>query len=223
MSSTEQYPEVPVDESGIVPQQANRPPDWPKKIRTLTATELDRLTIDSAGRFYWDGRLVNYEPPESAKPKAPEQIERAPVEAEPAAYSHDEPKPQEIADSTDLDRSAELQSQAVVHRDERIHDLDDVRAAQHRVIHHHDTIDGEIAGAIAAPVIQMPDRFRIKLSRWQSLGAILAVLCLMFGALGVGAFGLATAHDWGCRTGMVKFQCPAPPPARTPARSDIPA
>src|ERR1700754_583574 len=63
MSSTEPYPEVSTaDESGIVPPQ-NRSPEWPKKIRTLTATELDRLTIDSAGRFYWDGRLVNYEPP----------------------------------------------------------------------------------------------------------------------------------------------------------------
>ena len=47
MSSTEPYPEVTADESGIVPHQSSRAPEWPKKIRTLTATELDRLTIDS--------------------------------------------------------------------------------------------------------------------------------------------------------------------------------
>jgi len=75
--STEPYPEVSVnvDESGIVPPQAGRSPEWPKKIRTLTATELDRLTIDDTGRFYWDGRLVNYEPPDfkssSDKPSDP--------------------------------------------------------------------------------------------------------------------------------------------------------
>lgn len=64
----DQYPEVSSDDSGLVPQQAEA--EWPKKIRTLSAGELDRLTIDSAGRFYWDGQLVNYHaadahPPES--------------------------------------------------------------------------------------------------------------------------------------------------------------
>src|SRR5512142_3239649 len=64
--STEPYPEPNVDESGIGPQQTQQHgPEWPKKIRTLTASELDRLTIDSSGRFYWDGKLVNYEPPEA--------------------------------------------------------------------------------------------------------------------------------------------------------------
>ena len=58
--STE-YPEVSGDESGIVPPQSARTSEWPKKLRTLTAAELDRLTIDNAGRFYWDGKLVNYD------------------------------------------------------------------------------------------------------------------------------------------------------------------
>ena len=39
----------------------------------LTAAELDRLTIDAAGRFYWDGRLVNYEPPVPPKPPVEEK------------------------------------------------------------------------------------------------------------------------------------------------------
>src|SRR4051812_8863539 len=59
--STDTYPEVSVDESGIVPPQGGRPSEWPKKLRTLTAAELDRLTIDSSGRFYWDGKLVDYD------------------------------------------------------------------------------------------------------------------------------------------------------------------
>ena len=71
--SNEPYPEVTVtgDESAIVPPQSGRGPEWPKKIRTLTAAELDRLTIDSAGRFYWDNKLVNYEL--ANKPNEPEQ------------------------------------------------------------------------------------------------------------------------------------------------------
>ena len=51
--SEEANPEVKlnVDESGIVASQTARPSEWPKKLRTLTAAELDRLTIDSSGRF----------------------------------------------------------------------------------------------------------------------------------------------------------------------------
>ena len=60
MDRTETYPEVGGEESGLVPPQGHKG-EWPKKIRTLTAVELDRLTIDGDGRFYWDGRLVNYE------------------------------------------------------------------------------------------------------------------------------------------------------------------
>src|SRR5438876_5449932 len=66
MDRPEQYPEVSSEESGIVPQDGPRA-DWPKKIRMLSANELDRLTIDSAGRFYWDGHLVNYQPPQPEK------------------------------------------------------------------------------------------------------------------------------------------------------------
>ena len=39
--STDPYPEVSVDESGIVPPQAARTSEWPKKLRTLTAAELE--------------------------------------------------------------------------------------------------------------------------------------------------------------------------------------
>src|ERR1044072_6792021 len=66
--STDPYPEVRGDESGIVPPQNTRPPEWPKKLRTLTAAELDRLPVDNGGRFYWDGKLVDYGT--DAKPQA---------------------------------------------------------------------------------------------------------------------------------------------------------
>jgi hypothetical protein len=211
MSATEPHPEVsPGDESGIGPQQSNRPPDWPKKIRTLTATELDRLTIDSAGRFYWDGRLVNYEPPQQAKA----ETDRMPVEAEPGVYSHDNHKTPEPIEGADLDRPVDTQSQAIAHRDEHMHDLDDVRAT--RTLHH-----SEISDVVATPVVNIPDRMKISMTRWQSFGAIIVVLCALLVSLGVAALGLATAHEWGCRTGVIQTHCPGTPGGRP--RTDIPA
>src|SRR5262249_46783419 len=107
MSSTEQHPEVTADESGIVPQQTNRPPERPEKIPTLAATELDRLTIDGAGRFYWDGRLVNYEPPESKeRSKVAAVTDRTPVEAEPGDYSDDDHKSPEPIEGAEFDRGS---------------------------------------------------------------------------------------------------------------------
>jgi hypothetical protein len=219
MSSTEPYPEAPTtgDESGIGPQQSNRGPDWPKKIRTLTATELDRLTIDSAGRFYWDGKLVNYEPPQPAKSA---QTDRTPVEAEPGAYSNEDHKTPDPIEGADLDRPVETQSQAIAHRDEHLHDLDDVRAT--RTIHH-GAMSGEFSDVVAAPVVNIPDRMRISMTRWQSFGAIIVVLCVMLASLGVAALGLATAFEWGCRTGVIQTHCPAMPGGRPSSRTDIPA
>jgi hypothetical protein len=219
MSSTEPYPEVPAtgDESGIGPQQSNRGPDWPKKIRTLTATELDRLTIDSAGRFYWDGKLVNYEPPQPAKSA---QTDRTPVEAEPSVYSNEDHKTPDPIEGADLDRPVEGQSQAIAHRDEHLHELDDVRAT--RTLHH-SAMSGEFSDVVAAPVVNIPDRMRISMTRWQSFGAIIVVLCALLVSLGVAALGLATAHEWGCRTGVIQIQCPTMPGGRPSPRTDIPA
>src|SRR5689334_8447840 len=76
--STDPYPEVSVDESGIVPPQGARTSEWPKKLRTLTAAELDRLTIDNSGRFYWDGKLVNYDTsPKQLSDKTSESLDRS--------------------------------------------------------------------------------------------------------------------------------------------------
>ena len=50
-----------IPEGGTVRQPETSEGGWPKKLRTLTAAELDRLTIDKNGRLFWDGRAVNYE------------------------------------------------------------------------------------------------------------------------------------------------------------------
>src|SRR4051794_1910687 len=172
--STEPHPEINVDESGIGPQQEDRGPDWPKKIRTLTANELDRLTIDSAGRFYWDGKLVNYQPPDAPKPAADKSAEPP---SRPSSdvldhdpYSFDQPKPDEHAEHAhteagETERTDDAQIHPVAHRDDRFHDLDDVRTVQHHAVHHHD-MAAEITDAYVAPSIQIPDRIRVSMTGW---------------------------------------------------------
>jgi hypothetical protein len=217
--STESYPDVSGDESGIVPPQGGRPAEWPKKIRTLTASELDRLTIDSSGRFYWDGHLVNYEPP------LPKQSESKPADAgdrsameilDRAAYELDANKSPERIEGAELSEPVDTH----VRRDElRAVDFDQVRPADEApsapgVREHTDTVRS----------IGFPDRVRLKMSGWQSIGAIIVVLGIAIGASGMGAYGLVVAHDWGCRIGMVKQYCPpAAMPAVRPLRPDIPA
>lgn len=224
MSSTEPYPEVNVDESGIEPKQAQQHgPEWPKKIRTLTATELDRLTIDGSGRFYWDGKLVNYEPPMGARPagEKSEQPSRAADLLDHDPYSFDETKSSEHAETDETDRSDDTEIHPVAHREDRFHDLEDVRTVQHRAVHH--DMGAEMSDAYAAPAIQIPDRIRVSMTRWQSLGAIIVVLCLMVGALGLAAFGFIAVHDWGCRANLIQSNCAAAPGGRPGMRSDIPA
>ena len=226
MSSTEPYPEVNIDESGNEPRQTppqQHGPEWPKKIRTLTATELDRLTIDGSGRFYWDGRLVNYEPPMGGKPSGEksEQPSRA-ADLDHDPYSFDETKSSEHAETDDTDRSDDAPMHPVAHRDDRFHDFDEVRTVQHRAVHHHD-MGAEVSETYVAPTIQMPDRIRVSMTRWQALGAVIVVLCLMVGALGLAAFGFIAVHDWGCRANLIQSNCAAPPGGRPGMRSDIPA
>ena len=97
--STDQYPEVSGDDSSLVPPQGHPQSEWPKKIRTLSAGELDRLTIDGAGRFYWDGHLVNYQAPH---PQATEARMEQPAMAE----AHLEPMMGRSPDSAAVDLDA---------------------------------------------------------------------------------------------------------------------
>ena len=134
------------------------------------------------------------------------------------SYSHEDNKTPDPIEGANVDHPADTQTHAIAHRDEPLHDLDDVRVPQHhRTLHH-----GEIADVVATPVVNIPDRMRIKMTRWQSLGAIIVVLCVLLASLGVAALGLAAAHEWGCRTGVFQKYCPAAPADR-PSRTDIPA
>ena len=219
--STDPYPDVNGDdESGIVPPQSGRTPEWPKKIRTLTAAELDRLTIDSAGRFYWDGRLVNYEPPRSkeAERKPGETADRSAMELiERATYDLNEQQAPEPIEGAELPRTVDVHAYRNRLRTVEF-DLERPGAAAR-------------GGATTAEptttvqTIRLPDRVRVSLSLWQSLALFIVLLGIVVGASGVAAYGWVVAHDWGCRIGLVKSYCPPEPakPAVRPPRTDIPA
>ncbi len=201
--STDPYPEVSGDESGIVPPQGARTSEWPKKLRTLTAAELDRLTIDNSGRFYWDGKLVKYD----TQPQQPSDT---------------------VADP--LDRSLDILDRAS-------HELSGRKLPA--------TIEGELAprhdtGAVnldvarleaammaeAAPApqaVRSTDPARLTLSRWQTIGAIVAVAGIAIGAFSMATYGYVAAREWGCKTGTFRSGCPVAPVVSPPARADIPA
>jgi hypothetical protein len=224
------YPEVSGDESGIVPPQSGRNPDWPKKIRTLTAAELDRLTIDSSGRFYWDGKLVNYEPPQPKPTERPEDqgadpLDPAAIEAfDRAAHElrngkSGEPTESAVATGDDDPSSESRRSQAA---DLSAVDLDRHREVAPQVTAAERVLDHHLPASAA--VFRASERVRLKLSAWQSLGALISVLGITAGAAGLVASGFVAAHDWGCRAGLVRSYCPqAPAPRQTPTRPDIPA
>lgn len=222
------YPEVNGDESGIVPNQSARASEWPKKIRTLTAAELDRLTIDGSGRFYWDGKLVTYDPPAPPKP----QQERRADTLEPSALATldraeddgNERKAPEPIEGAEIPGSVEARARR---DDMRAVDLDNVATVPPPVAPVPELRAPAVVdeAALVAPALRMPERMRLSLSRWQSLGAIIVVLGVLIGASGMAAYGFVVAHDWGCRTGMITSYCPPNPAARPPApvRPDIPA
>ena len=226
MDRPEQYPEVSGDESAIVPPQDSPPADWPKPIRMLSANELDRLTIDSAGRFYWDGQLVNYEamqnnagfrPVDPVDRNAFEMMDRAALElsdrrqpetmsmtAQPT-YGAPEVRP------VDLDTYSATPQVPQVQMPQQ----------QAAAVPSTDIVPATHSTLVAPAVRGKPERMRISLSWWQSLGALLTVICLIVGAAGLALHGAVAAHEWGCRIGLVKQFCPVPPAA--PVRPEIPA
>jgi hypothetical protein len=214
--STEPYPEVSGDESAIVPPQSARPAEWPKKIRTLTAAELDRLTIDSGGRFYWDGKLVNYEPPNSrgTGPKSPDTADRQAMDIiDRAVYELGDRKSPEPIEGAELPKSIGSSLQRGELRTINL-DLDQIE----------EQITGGSEGQVAPRVIRATDRLHLSLSRWQSIGAVIVAVGVVVASVGLAAFGWVAAHDWGCRTGLVQSYCDsaANPGIRRP-HTDIPA
>jgi hypothetical protein len=207
--STDPYPEVTVDESGLVPPQGARTSEWPKKLRTLTAAELDRLTIDNSGRFYWDGKLVSYDAQQkqitdqnsNSLDRSMDIIDRATYElggSKTPATIEGELTPAE-APSAPSDRA-----QAV--------DLDVVRAE----------VAAALAEATPAPAVTTTiEQKHLTLSGWQKFGALIVVLGIAVGAFGMATYGYVAARDWGCKTGAFQKGCPVEKAA--PQRADIPA
>ena len=200
--STDPYPEVSGDESGIVPPQNSRTSEWPKKLRTLTAAELDRLTIDNSGRFYWDGKLVDYDThSKRSSDKTSESLDRSMDILDRASHelSGGKPAPGEGA-----------MTQHVGMRDEpRSVDLDLIQ------------LEAAVTNAGVTPTYGVPGHRRLTLSRWQTAGAILAVLGIVIGAFSMATYGYVAAREWGCKTGTFQSGCPA---VKAPEpRPDIPA
>jgi hypothetical protein len=205
--STDPYPEVSVDESGIVPPQGARPAEWPKKLRTLTAAELDRLTIDNSGRFYWDGKLVNYDTgTKQLTDKTSESLEHS----------------MDLLDRASRDLGGLKSPTTIEGRlTEPAGSSDEWDAADLDVVRARGAAAVADALAPPPPAIRTTDHTRLKLSRGQTAGAVIVVLAVAIGAIGMATYGYVAARDWGCKTGAFQSGCPAvnvPPP-----RADIPA
>jgi hypothetical protein len=201
--SPDPYPEVSGDESGIVPPQSStRSSEWPKKLRTLTAAELDRLTIDNTGRFYWDGKLVNYDTqPKQLTNKSSDSLDRSMDMLDRAGSEFG-------GNKSPATIEGELSRLDTLSRESRPSELDisrphvvETSAATH-----------EIGGS---------DERRLTLSGWQTAGAVIAVICIVVGAFGMATYGYVAAREWGCKTGAFQNGCPVK--AEPPARADIPA
>ncbi len=207
--STEPYPEVSGDESGIVPPQSSiRTSEWPKRLRTLTAAELDRLTIDEAGRFYWDGKLVDYDTG-TRQPAAqpPDPIDRSMDALDRATY--------ELLGSkslTTIDGELAPVAPSVVPEPPVI-DREMIRTE----------VFAAMSGfnPLAPQVDHDIEQTGLKLSALQTVGALIILLSVIVGAIGMATYGYVAASEWGCKTGTFKNGCPLPPPA--PHRPDIPA
>ncbi len=238
MNRPEQYPEISDDESGLVPQESPRP-EWPKKIRMLSAAELDRLTIDSDGRFYWDGKLVNYDLMQQQQFQQPDaQHNHQAATIDPADRNAFELLDRSAADfhahnrnqlEPTVSAAPQVTAEPLHTPGVRAVDLDtvtqqpslpQVSAPAAVVPAAYPTLTGTTMSATTAAKV------RISLSAWQSIGLMLVILGFLAGMLGVAANGLVAANEWGCRLGMVKATyCPPPPPPppAPPARPDIPA
>jgi hypothetical protein len=205
--STDPYPEVSVDESGIVPPQGARTSEWPKKLRTLTAAELDRLTIDNSGRFYWDGKLVSYDTQtKQLTDKSADSLDRSMDILDRASHELGGRKAPttiegELAPPVETPSG---QSRAV--------DLDVVRAE----------VAAALAEATPAPAVTTTiEQKHLTLSRWQTFGAVIVISAIAVGAIGMATYGYVAARDWGCKTGTFEKGCPA---GRVmPQHADIPA
>lgn len=215
---TDQYPEVSGEEAGIVPQQGAAKSEWPKKIRTLTAAELDRLTIDEMGRFHWDGKLVVYETTASRLPAQPVDLDQHAMDLlDRTARELSDPNSPTTVETVGAPPT--VPELAATPADQLVPTAQpDAPAASVAPVVHTPRAE------VIAPSAVRAEGVRVKLTALQSIGLTIVVVGLLAGALGIAASSLVAAHDWACKAGMVKRYCPVPPPAPTPpARPDIPA
>ena len=106
--STEPYPDVSGRRIGNCAASERAQCRMAEEDSHAHGAELDRLTIDSAGRFYWDGKLVNYEPPqaEEPEPKPADAADRSAMEIlDRAAYELDAHKVPEPIEGAELPRA----------------------------------------------------------------------------------------------------------------------
>jgi hypothetical protein len=206
--NTDTYPEVSVDESGIVPPQGGRSSEWPKKLRTLTAAELDRLTIDDSGRFYWDGKLVDYNTgTKQISDKTSDSLDHSMDILDRAS--------RDLGGRKSLTTTIEGQlaePPAPIHEPSPFN-LDVVRAQGAAAV--------ADALSLAPPPVRTSEQTRLTLSTAQAACAIIVVVAIVIGALGMATYGYVAVRDWGCKTSPSQSGCPVP--NAPPPRADIPA
>jgi len=220
---TDQYPEVGADDTTLVPPQGGAKSEWPKKIRTLTAAELDRLTIDAMGRFYWDGKLVNYDSHPSRLDRPVDLDQRAMELLDQTARELSDPhastQPLEPQPEGERATSAEAGSATV--------------AAPELAATPGDALTPPVPATPSAQVVEVrrpevlvqtpAETKRVKFTVLQSLGIFVVVIGLLAAATGLALSSLVAANEWACKVGYVKSYCPPPPEAaKPPARPDIP-
>ncbi len=222
--STERDSEVSGTDAALVPPQSAPRTEGPTKLRTLSAVELHRLTVDTEGRFYWDGHLVNSQGGSPAHPLDPATV----ASNEQAALDMLERAAHEITEGTPLPASAEPQGRA---RDFAATAPAADSTAPGALVAPPAPISARRSGyhvvesePLEAPPDALSQRLRLRLSVWQSVGAVLVVVALLAAAASLATQGLIAAHEWSCRAGWAQAYCPKPPaPPAPPPRMDLPA
>jgi len=207
-SMSDQYTQVGSDESGLVPPQNADRSEWPKRLRALTADELDRLTIDRDGRFFWDGKAVNGpgKPPvattaAAADKKSSGDLEREAIDMLDRAAADigaHHPAEQDAAPS-EQPRESDATAIGPIKPGTEVAPITEQRSIQ------------LVKPRQFASRMTGPEKVRLSLSPWQSLAMVVATIALFAGAFGIAVNGFVAANDWGCRVGWIKTYCPPKP------------
>jgi hypothetical protein len=222
MGTEQRYPELSGEDSALVPQNTPKA-EWPKKIRALTATELDRLAIDAEGRFYWDSKLVNYHVRQPTGISAVDAFDRAAFEIIDRAALVRQSSPSDgtgpSSDSVKVTSGADMKLTGQSRLSALVAPASDLRKPETRQADYQPAEQPRFI----APTIRLPQKMRVTLSGSQSLGLFVVITAFLLGAAGVAAQGWVAAHDWSCRTGLIVKYCGKAPASTPAARPDFPA